>query len=417
MGVGGAGTDRRVQTGIPPPPLPRFTMRLALTATTAILVLTFAAPAVAQAPLPVLHGSARAMRVLDGHSRMDWWVDPASQPDTYHMTFPLVGGAVTFISDRDTLTVTVKPGEYRDFMVKLTDGTQCLTRVSAVPTYPRPRVLSGDSLAVQVIPFTMRDNRIYVQGSINGSPPLTLQLDLGAGGINVSKRSRAKAPITWDASDVLVNSDGRNTVPSSTRNTIRIGALEWTNQRIVQTENMERYEDALFGNALFRDRVVEIDYDRMELRVHAMPPAIPASFTRYALALDGGVRPMVQAELLVDTVRLRDWYLFDTGLTSTLRVSARQNRERQLASRLGAWLGFGSRKMFRARGFRVGGLEMPAGMAVLEIHEDVNQGLVGGGAIGNAWLRRFNVILDNRQGAIWLAPTREVQSVMAGRSR
>lgn len=357
------------------------------------------------------------MRVLDGHSRMDWWVDPTSEPDTYHMAFPLVGGVVTFISDRDTLTVTVTPGEHRDFMVRLTDGTQCLTRVSAVPTYPRPRVISGDSMAVQVIPFTMRDNRIYVQGSINGSAPLLMQLDLGASGTNVSKGSRGKASITWDASDMLVNSDGRNTVPASTRNTIRIGALEWTNQRIVQTDNMERYEDAIFGNSLFRDRVVEIDHDRMQLRVHVVPPAIPSSYTQHALALDGGIRPMIQGDLLVDTVRLTEWYLFDTGLTSTLRVSARQNRERQLASRLGAWFGFGGRKLFRARGFRVGGMEMPAGMAVLETYDDVNRGIVAGGAIGNAWLRRFNVLLDNRRGAIWLAPTRNVQLAMENRSR
>jgi hypothetical protein len=383
----------------------------------AVVAASDAAPSLAQQPLDVLHGTSRAMRVLDAHSRTDWWVDQSSQPDTYHMAFPLVGGAVTFISDRDTLTVTVRPGEYRDFMVRLTDGTSCLTRVSAVPTYARPRVVRGDSLAVQVIPFTVRDHRIYLQGSINGSGPLVMQLDLGAAAVNYSKRSLAKAPIGWDASDVLVNSDGRNTVPSSTRNTIRIGDLEWSGQRVVQTGNMERHEDVIIGNSLFRDRVVELDYDRMEMRVHAEAPPIPASFTRHDLALDGGVRPLIQAELLVDTTRLTDWYLFDTGLSSTLRLSARQNRERQLASRLGAWFGFGGRKMFRARGFRVSGMEMPVGMAVVETYEDVNQGLVAGGAIGNAWLRRFNVILDNRRGAIWLAPTRETQRAEGARSR
>jgi hypothetical protein len=392
-------------------------MRISHAITAVVIALCHAAPIVAQAPLDVLQGRSRTMRVLDGHSRTEWWVDPSSQPDTYHLAFPLVGGSVTFISDMDTLTVTVKPGEHRDFMVRLTDGTSCLTRVSAVPTYPRPRVVSGDSLAVQVIPFTMRDNRIYVQGSINGSAPLLMQFDLGAGALNFSKRSRAKAPITWDASDVLVNSDGRNTVPASARNTIRIGTLEWTNQRLVQTENMARHEDVIFGNSLFRDRILEIDYDRMEMRVHAVPPDIAPTFTRHDLALDGGVRPLIQAELLVDTLRLTDWYLFDTGLTSTLRLSARQNRQHQLASRLGAWFGFGGRKIFRARGFRVGGMEMPAGMAVVETYDDVTQGLVAGGAIGNAWLRRFNVILDNRHGAIWLAPTREVQPAAGTRSR
>jgi hypothetical protein len=203
----------------------------------------------------------------------------------------------------------------------------------------------------------------------------------------------------------LLNSNGRQTVPASARNTIRIGALEWTSQRVVQTQNMERNEDVIIGNSLFRDRVVEIDYDRRELRLHAVTPTISPSFTRYDLALDGGVRPLIQAELLVNGQRLKDWYLFDTGLASTLRLSARQNREQHLAKRLGAWFGFGDRKIFRARGFVVGGMEMPAAMAVIETYDDVNQGLVAGGAIGNAWLRRFNVILDNRRGAIWLAPT------------
>lgn len=381
-------------------------MRIAHVIAFSVIALCHAAPTVAQTPLEVLQGGSRAMRVLDGHSRTEWWVDPSSQPDTYHMAFPLVGGSVTFISDMDTLTVTVKPGERRDFMVQLTDGTRCLTQVSAVPNYPRPRVLRDDSLAVQLIPFTMRDNRIYVEGSINGSAPLLMQFDLGADAVNFSERSRNKAPISWDASDVLVNSDGRNTVPASVGNTIRIGALEWSGQRLVQTKNMERYEDVIIGNSLFRDRIVDIDYDRMEIRVHAVPPTIPSSFTRHDLALDGGVRPMIQAELLVDGQRLADWYLFDTGLTGTLRLSARQNRAHHLAARLGARFGFGGRRIFRARGFRVGSIEMPAGMAVVETYDDVNRGLVAGGAIGNAWLRRFNVILDNQRGAIWLAPTR-----------
>lgn len=383
----------------------------------AVLAFGHAARGMAQSPLPILRGGSRAMRVLDGHSRTEWWVDPSSQPDTYHMAFPLVSGTVTFLSDMDTLTVTLQPGEQRDFMVQLMDGTRCLTRVSTVPTYPRARVLRGDSLAVQVIPFTLRDNRVYVQGSINGSAPLQMQFDLGAGAVNFSKRSRGKAPISWDARDVLMNSDGRHTVPASTRNTIRIGALEWTGQRVIQTENMASHEDVIIGNSLFRDRIVEIDYDRREMRVHAVPPVIPSSFTRHDLALDGGIRPLIQAELRVDTQRVTDWYLFDTGLSSTLRLSARQNREHRLAARLSARIGFGGRKLFRARGFRIGGIEMPAGMAVVETYDDVNQGLVAGGAIGNAWLRRFNVILDNRRGAIWLAPNRDVQLAAVARRR
>jgi hypothetical protein len=388
--------------------------RIIASVATAAVPLCSEGPLLAQSSMHVVRTGSRAMRVRDGHSRTDWWVDPSSQPDTYNVAFPLVGGAVTFVSDVDSITITVKPGEFRDFIVRLRDSINCVTRVSAIPTYPRPRIVNGDSLGVQVIPFTMRDNRIYVEGSINGSAPLQMQYDLGAGATNFSKRSRGKSEINWDATDVLVNSDGRNTVPSSTRNTIRIGALEWTAQRLVQTENMARYEDVIIGNSLFRDRVVEIDHDRQQLRVHAIAPVVPPPFTHHPLALDGGVRPLIEAELLVNGERITDWYLFDTGLTSALVLSARQNRDHNLASRLGAWFGFGARKLFRARGFRVAGIEMPTAMAQVETHSDVNRGLTHG-LIGNAWLRRFNVVLDNRQGVMWLAPTREAQGAQGSR--
>ncbi|MCC6243912.1 MAG: aspartyl protease family protein [Gemmatimonadaceae bacterium] len=375
-----------------------------------------ALPLGAQAPRDTLRTDSRAMRVRDGYSTTDWWVEPNAQPDTYYLNFPLSGGVVTFVSERDSIRVTVKPGESRDFIVRLRDSVNVLTRVSATETYARPRIVVGDTLAVQIIPFTMRDDRVYVEGTINGSAPLVMQFDLGASGLTFNERSVKKAPVRWDATDVLVNSDGRHTAPSSRSATIRIGALEWTRQSIVQTGNMERYEDVIFGNSLFRDRVVEIDYDRRELRVHATTPPITSAFVRHPLALDNGVRPLIQAELLVNGSWIKDWYLFDTGHTGTLMLSAKHNRDQQLAARLGARWGIGDRRLFRARGFRIGSVQLPAGTAVVQVMKDVDRGNAYS-LIGNSWLKRFNVILDNRRGAIWLAPTRAVASSPASASR
>ncbi|MCC7052974.1 MAG: hypothetical protein IT355_06865 [Gemmatimonadaceae bacterium] len=377
--------------------------------TLAALLASASAPLDGQAPRDTLRTNSRALLVRDGHSTTDWWVEPGAQPDTYFLDFPLVGGGVTFMSDRDTMHITVRPGEHHDFIVRLRDSISVLTRVSATAIHPRPRILTGDSLAVQVVPFTMRDGRIHVEGTINGSAPLLMQFDLGAAGLNFNRRSTGKAPVRWDATDVLVNSDGRNTVPSSRSVTIRIGAMEWTRQSMVQTGNMEEYEDVIVGNSLFRDRVVEIDYDRRELRVHARTPPIAAGFVRHPLALDNGVRPLLQAELLADGAWLESWYLFDTGHTGTLLLSARQHRDQQLASRLGFRFGLGDRRVFRARGFRIGGVQMPPAMAVVQVMTDVDRGLRHS-LVGNRWLSRFNVILDNRQGAIWLAPTREARA-------
>jgi hypothetical protein len=372
------------------------------------------APTVAQARRDTLRANSRAMRISDGHSTTDWWVEPGPQPDTYHTAFPLMGGTVTFVSDLDSLTLAVKPGEVRDFIVRLHDSVSVVTRISAVSTFARPRILAGDSMATQTIPFTIRRNRIYIEGSINGSAPLQIQFDLGTTGSVYNAQSLGRAPITWDESDVLHNSDGRNAVPASRQNTIRIGNMEWRGQRLVQARNMERYEDLIVGNSLFRDRIVEIDYDRSQLRVHAVSAPGTTGFMRQSLALHLNVIPLIEAELLVDGTRIKQWYMFDTGHSGPLLLSARQNREHQLASRLGAWFGFGGRKTFRARGFRIGGLEMPAATAVVETYSDVNRGK-SHGLLGNAWLRHFNVILDNRQGAIWLAPTRDARAATASR--
>ena len=380
---------------------------------TTFAVVCVSSALVAQSPRDTLRTTTRALQVRDGFSHFDWWVEPGTQPDTYHMNFPLAGGQVTFVADRDSLTVTVLPGQHRDFIVRLRDSISVLTRVSATSPYPSARILTGDSTAVQVIPFTLRDNRIYVEGTINGSAPLLMQFDLGAGGLNFNKHSIGKAPgIPWNATDLLVNSDGRNTVPSSRHTTVRIGAMEWIDQPVVQTGNMKGYEDAIFGNSLFRDRVVEIDYDRLQLRIHAETPTAPPGYVRHALALDNGVRPLIQAELPVDGRLIREWYLFDTGHSGTLLLSARQNRDHQLQSKLGARFGFGGRRMFRATGFRIGTLAFPKAMAVLQVNTNVDDGNKYG-VIGNAWLRRLNVILDNRMGAIWLAPTRATQAEMA----
>jgi hypothetical protein len=168
---------------------------------------------------------------------------------------------------------------------------------------------------------------------------------------------------------------------------------------------MKGSEDAIFGNSLFRDRVVEVDYDKQQRRVHPRTPPIGSDFVRHSLAFDNSVLPKIEGELLVDGAWITERYLFDTRHTGPLVLSARQTRDHNPTSRPGTHFGRGSRRMFRSRGFRIG--------AVADVRSDVTQGYQDK-LPGNPWLRRVNVILDNRQGAIWLAPTRETRADRTG---
>jgi hypothetical protein len=112
--------------------------------------------------------------------------------------------------------------------------------------------------------------------SVNGGPPLDFQFDLGAGGSILKKASVPKARMTFDGTITLRNSDGENVVPSSSSNQVEIGELRWTGVPFAIADNMTHREDGLIGNALFQDKVVEIDYDRMVIAVHdALPRVLP----------------------------------------------------------------------------------------------------------------------------------------------
>ena len=356
----------------------------------------------AQADPPILRANSRALIIRDGASVVRGQVEPDASLDVYRVTYPRTTSTVTYISDIDSVTFSVQPGESKDFVILLEGKTACPNRVTAVSAFNMPRVLSGEGSAVQVIPFTMRDNRIYLRGTINGSVPLLVQFDLGSSGSVINEQSTARVPMTFDARDVLVNSDGQHSVRASSTNVLTIGNLQWSRERFAETRNMSSWEDVIVGNALFRDYVVEIDHDKRELRVHRERPPIANSFVRLEMAMDNGVRPLVQAELRLGEQVFRDWYLFDTGNSGTLTIGNQQNHRHDLRRKTGAWLGLGSRKLTRVRGFRLAGMELPPAMATLETLSDPNAGLRYG-LIGNGWLKHFNVVIDNQHGYLYLA--------------
>ncbi len=357
----------------------------------------------AQSDRPILRANSRALTIRDGVSTVSGWVEPDAKPDVYHVTYPRLTSTVTYISDIDSITFTVRAGETQDFVILLEGKTVCPNRISAVAAFNQPAVVEGDSNAVQVIPFTLRSNRIYLRGAINGSAPLQIQFDLGASGSVVNHTSTTRVPMTFDAHDLLVNSDGQSQARASRSNQLTIGNLRWSGERFVETKNMSAWEDVIVGNALFRDSVVEIDYDRLELRVHRTLSAIPSGYIRLDMAMDNGVRPLVQGEMRVEGEVFRDWYLFDTGQSGTLIIANQQNHRHRLRQKMGAWFGVGGRKLTRVQGFRLAGLEFPETMAVMENLSKPDAGLRYS-LLGNGWLRRFNAVIDNQRGHLYLAP-------------
>lgn len=369
---------------------------------TAFLQLTVSLLAAQDRP-PVIRAQSKVVTIIDGHhEKKDYWfVMPERAPEVYYAELPRVPHRVTFVTDQESISFDVTYGSRHPFIIQLADGTLAPTEVRGEyrQLVPLRRAATAPAGEPALIPFTLGDNdKIYVKGSINGGPPLDLQVDLGAGGTMIKKASVSKVTMSFDASITLRNSDGEHVVPSSSRNTIEIAGLRWEDLPIAVADNMTHREDAIVGNTLFQDRVLAIDYDRMVLALHDALPDV-SGWSRADMILDGVV-PFVRGELEAGGRAQAGWFLLDTGAyTSILRherlssTSKFRDEFRRLLGPLGGTvrgpvLSFGE-QTFSGINYAVDQYRgRPSELGVL----------------GNDVLKRLNVVVDNRLGSVYLRP-------------
>lgn len=376
---------------------------------TSVLILTcFAvAPGVQSSPLPVVRANSRVVTVVDGenHKENDWYVIPESNPDIYYVDIPRKRQRVTFKTDIDSISFDVEPAQHYDFIILLNDQDRCHTRISAIhpPTYKSPTLEPEGS---RVIPFTMRGNRIYFRGRINGSQELNIQFDLGAGASVINYQSTNKIEMDFDRQGTLQNSDGRNTVRQSTKNTVEIGSWRWEGIEFYETQNMGSYEDAIVGNNLFLDHVYEIDYDKQQIVVHDNLPAMDAGFRKLNMLLDNGVRPAIEAEFAFENHRANDWFLFDTGHDGIGIVGSRFSGDVDNHGRFTRLLSIGDNAIAFLPKLVIAEREFTGGIINLEQPAGSPSSYRFGGLLGNRVLKKFNAIVDNQQGKMYLKPNR-----------
>jgi hypothetical protein len=365
----------------------------------------------AQSELPVLRSTSRVITIIDGlHVKKDYWyVMPERAPDFYYVEIPLQAHTVTFGSDSDSLAIPVTYGTRRQFIVRLGDGVEALTEVRAEfrRLLSHQRAASAEGGGIDTIPFHLGDNdKIYLQGKINGSRDLDLQLDLGAGGSLIKKSTVSRVSMTFDGTITLHNSDGTNQVPSSSANQLEIAGLTWNHVDFAVADNMTRREDGIIGNALFRDKVLEIDYGRMVIAIHDSLPELSAAWHREDMVLDGGTVPYVRGTLSIgDSVR-EGWYLLDTGAYTSILNSDQLSAFGKFRDEL-SFLGSPFRKGQKGPKLSVGGQTFSGTNYSVRPYDGDASAL---GLLGNDVLKRFDLIVDNRQGTVYFRPNHNLEA-------
>ena len=310
-----------------------------------------------QKQIPVIHSHTNVVGIRDGKLLKAgfWNLDPSLKPDTYFVDLPRTNPKVTFITDRDSVSFDTRYGEVYDFVIVLNEKDSCYTRISANYNGVNNPAQIKAGIQADTIPFIMRNSRPYVVGKVNGHDQIYMMLDLGAGITCVNINSVKKTGVTFDGSISVTNTNGTNAEPSSNHTRLQIGNLLWNDVQVVQVRNLADEDDIIIGNSLFRDRILEIDYDKKVLIIHPGSIEIPDGNTKHEVLYDQH-RPKIKINLTIDGKTYEDWFLFDTGRDGTMLIGE------DFTGEFDVWNGFetlfmlGTKKIVVIPEVKIGGL-------------------------------------------------------------
>ncbi len=155
------------------------------------LLLALSQSAFAQKKLPILKANSSLVNIREGKFTYKgvWTISPEIKPDVF-VTNPFAGEKqVTFYTDIDSLTFTVKPNKKYNFIIKRAGQNPAHTQINTFatenPTF-KPKVFysrikpDNNSETDSLDFYIGKDNRIHLNGSINGSENLDFIYDTGA---------------------------------------------------------------------------------------------------------------------------------------------------------------------------------------------------------------------------------------------
>ncbi len=366
------------------------------TALFVLLCLTLSFGLMAQKKLPVIHATSAKASILDGSKKVGWGLDPKLKLDIYYVNVPLKRHKVTFKTDQDKISFNIKYGEKYDFVVLLNGKDSCFTRILAKEA-PTPISMKADNSYPQSIPFILIGSRIYFQGLLNGQKEVNVQFDTGAGVCCVNKISSEKLQLSFKGKTIVDNTQGVNETRVSPGNTLTLTNFTWSGLPLVEVGNMQEYEDLIVGNGIFKDKIIEIDYDKKLFIVHDKLPSYIKDYKKQADFFEKGG---IKADIIQNGKKYTSWFGFDTGRDGAMRIGPDFTSQNQNWENLKELQMLNGKKIVRLDAI-INGVEFKDIVTNAAAPSDPR----GRSTIfGNQILNHFNVILDNPQGEIYLKP-------------
>lgn len=264
-----------------------------------------------------------------------------------------------------------------------------------------------------IIPFKLTDyNNLSVKAILNNTDTVQLMFHTAANAVTLTEEAVKKLKsIQFTGNTDSIQSWGgpSNSSRFSKSNTLKIGDLIWNEVPIWENVNSGQYTDGKFGIDLFKGKVIEIDFDKSEIRLYKSIPRKAKSYKKVKLIVENDelfleANCNTSAGVFKNRFLLHSGYagalLFDDKFVKDSRIneSLKVIGEKKLSDSYGNVL---ISKQVILPGFFIDGLgltEVPAGFF---------EGALGRqqiSVLGGDILKRFNMVIDSEREFIYLKP-------------
>jgi hypothetical protein len=268
------------------------------------------------------------------------------------------------------------------------------------------------SKPLTTLPFRVEKNCIYVYCKVNDTDSLKFLFDTGADGSVINKQALSKLALNIDGRSTNQGSNGSNEVEKSSENEITLGSISKKGVGFMIIPFETNAFDGIIGTDLMKDHLIEIDYDKQLMLLYEKGDNSIDYKTYEKFKMHTDHYPTyVKGSVIINGKKHKGFFGLDTGADDALTLAspfAKRNNignkapiiaeataqgsdgsEYKMSIVLLQEIIFAGKRLYR----------VPAALSNATEGIDATNKLVG--FYGNAFLRKFNVILDYNNQRIY----------------
>ncbi len=276
-----------------------------------------------------------------------------------------------------------------------------------------------------VIPFRLtKDNNLVVRAKLNESESLDLMFHTAFEGLALTEEAVKSMPnLRWSESVIVQSWGGSSETKVSVGNQLQIESLRWANMSLIVDQLSGTDTVGKFGPDLFQEKVLEIDFDLLQLVIHDSIPdkarTSQSNFEKMAYTVERGSMYLA-IELLIGDQRIQHPLMIHSGFGGTMLLDdefVRRHdlisifppiRERELKDSFGNILKTRTLELPQINVGRLSFSKIP-----IEVFDgDLGKQKVS--VLGGKLLKRFNCIIDPKRHEIYLRPSHHYLESLEG---